>query len=1131
MSDVSRVEAIYLDALQKVDLAERAAHLDAACGSDTNLRGQVEQLLAAHSKAGRFLEPEPLPTSDFVKDTEGNQPITSTIIADRYKLLEKIGEGGMGEVWVAEQTQPVKRKVAVKLIKAGMDSRAVLARFEAERQALAVMDHPNIAKVLDGGLHEGRPYFVMELVKGIPITEYCDRHCLTLQERLQLFVPVCQAIQHAHQKGVIHRDIKPSNVMVALYDDRPIPKVIDFGVAKATGQTLTEMTLHTGFGSVVGTPEYMSPEQASFNNLDIDTRSDVYSLGVLLYELLTGTTPVDRKSLGEAAVLEVLRIVREVEAPRPSLKLSTTDALPSIAASRGTEPTKLPSMMRGELDWIVLKALEKDRGRRYESANGLAADVSRYLSGEAVAACPPTLGYRLRKAYRRNRGAVLTAIAFISLLFVAFVTGTVLAIQAIRAQSIAEDQRIKAELNAQRAEEAKQLAVNAQMEADKQRNKALEAAYTSSMSLAARAWEDNNTPRVQELLKSIPNSIGNQDPRGFEWHYLSRVSNSALKTLSGHSGGVNAVDISPDGRLIATGSVDRTVKVWSYETGAELFTTSKMGSIAVLDVAFSPDGKYVAGCGSETFVWDSTTGKQLMELKGHTHFAASIAYSQDGRLIATASLDGTAKIWDGASGKELASFDHSSKYGHGGYLSSVAFSPDGKRLASASRNGTIKIWDVETSNEVLCINHSSTSLTFSPDGAQLASGGSSCKIWNSNDGSLLLTINSAIGNVNDVSFSADGKLLAGGCEKKLVKIWDANTGEEKASIKGHGDSVNSVTFSRNGRQLLSASFDGTAKIWDSKIRNEPTVLNYFGPIAFSQNGRYVAIRGTQENQITVWDIETSKVQCTFSGHTDKVKRIVMSSDGRYVASASESNDAIENNQLLKVWEADAGRELYSLPKADSGFRDFVFSTDAKLLATTTALGKDITFWEADSGHRLSSLNVEEQQLSVVYSPCGKQFAVFPDEPWGRVGHIWDAVSHQNVFKLEGHKEDISCIVYSPDGARIATSSYDKTAIVWDASTGRELFSLKGHTESVVAVAYHPREPRLATASVDGTLRIWDSENGRELISLSCASESSIYNSRLTFSPDGDCLLIEYAHGQVQIWSKSATLPDWFQQSR
>lgn len=452
MSDITQVEAIYLEAVGRTDPAERAAYLESACSGDAELRGRVEALLAAHSKVGQFLESPGDPTQGFQPGTVPPTVAPGTIIAARFKLLERIGEGGMGEVWVAEQSAPIKRKVAVKLIKAGMDSRAVLARFEAERQALAVMDHPNIAKVLDGGLHEGRPFFVMELVKGVPITEFCDTRKLTPRERLELFVTVCQAIQHAHQKGVIHRDIKPSNVLVALYDDRAVPKVIDFGVAKAAGQTLTDMTLHTGFGTVVGTPEYMSPEQASFNNLDIDTRADVYSLGVLLYELLTGTTPVDRKSLKEAAVLEVLRIVREVDAPRPSLKLSATGTLASIAANRGTEPTKLPALLRGELDWIVLKALEKDRGRRYDSANGLAADVARYLAGDTVSACPPTLGYRLKKAYRRNRAAVWVASAFVGLVIGAAIMGGVLAVQAREAEALAEAKRIEAQEEKKKAE-------------------------------------------------------------------------------------------------------------------------------------------------------------------------------------------------------------------------------------------------------------------------------------------------------------------------------------------------------------------------------------------------------------------------------------------------------------------------------------------------------------------------------------------------------------------------------------------------------------------------------------------------------------------------------------------------------
>src|SRR5271165_1372064 len=316
----------------------------------------------------------------------------------------------MGTVYMAEQIQPVRRTVALKLIKAGTDSRQVLARFGAERQALALMDHPSIAKVFDAGTTEqGRPYFVMELVKGIPITRYCDERRLTLRERLELAIPVCQAVQHAHQKGIIHRDLKPSNVLIALYDGKPVPKVIDFGVAKATGQRLTDQTLYTEFGAVVGTLEYMSPEQAQLNQLDIDTRSDVYSLGVLLYELLTGSTPLDRKRLKEAAFLEVLRVIREEESPRPSVRLSTTEELPSIAACRGIEPRRLSGLLRGELDWIVMKALEKDRNRRYESASELARDVEHYLHDEPVLACPPSAWYRFRKFRRRNRGPLTMA--------------------------------------------------------------------------------------------------------------------------------------------------------------------------------------------------------------------------------------------------------------------------------------------------------------------------------------------------------------------------------------------------------------------------------------------------------------------------------------------------------------------------------------------------------------------------------------------------------------------------------------------------------------------------------------------------------------------------------------------------
>ena len=402
-----KVDQIFWDALQLDSEEDRSAYLDKACGGDQELRHLVERLLRAQPKAAAFLE-QPFAEPTATTDTPiGEAP--GTVIGP-YKLLEQIGEGGMGTVWMAQQTEPVKRLVAVKLIKAGMDSRQVIARFEAERQALALMDHANIARVLEAGTTDaGRPYFVMDLVKGVPITRYCDEHHLTPRQRLELFIPVCQAVQHAHQKGIIHRDLKPSNVLVALYDGKPVPKVIDFGVAKAAGQQLTDKTLVTGFGAIVGTLEYMSPEQAEINQLDIDTRSDIYSLGVLLYELLAGSPPFTRKELEKAGMLEMLRVIREQEPSKPSTKLSTAEGLPTLAANRGTEPAKLTKLVRGELDWIVMKALEKDRNRRYETANGFAMDVQRYLADEPVLACPPSAGYRLRKFARRNRAGLAVA--------------------------------------------------------------------------------------------------------------------------------------------------------------------------------------------------------------------------------------------------------------------------------------------------------------------------------------------------------------------------------------------------------------------------------------------------------------------------------------------------------------------------------------------------------------------------------------------------------------------------------------------------------------------------------------------------------------------------------------------------
>lgn len=451
-------ESIFHAALAKTIPAERAAFLDEACGTDLDLRRQIEALLEAHHSTSNTLD-DPVvliheaTTADNPNRLDPNtEPAADSVIAGRYTLEQKLGEGGMGEVWIARQSDPVKRKVAIKFIKSGMDTRAVLARFDQERQALAIMDHPNIAKILDGGTAEnGRPFFVMELVRGLPITTYCDQEKLTLRERLALFTPICQGVQHAHQKGIIHRDIKPSNILVGFYDGKPVPKIIDFGVAKATGQHISTKTIQTEIGSLLGTLEYMSPEQADLTNLDIDTRTDVYALGVILYELLTGTVPFTRSELAQAGVVQLLMMIKEKEPQKPSTKISTLKELPDIAAHRRSDPTSLQHILEGELDWIIMKCLEKERTRRYDSPLSLAGDLERFLADEPVQAAPPSALYRFKKFVKRYRGQVVTASALLATLIALAVVSIVAAVIIWQEQKQTEKERAIASENADAA--------------------------------------------------------------------------------------------------------------------------------------------------------------------------------------------------------------------------------------------------------------------------------------------------------------------------------------------------------------------------------------------------------------------------------------------------------------------------------------------------------------------------------------------------------------------------------------------------------------------------------------------------------------------------------------------------------
>ena len=879
------VKSIFGHALELTDPTRRSAYLDEACADAPAIRAEVEELLAMHEHAGGFLRRPAVVAPELTGVYEPPSPLVGTLIAGRYKLLEEIGDGGMGTVWMAEQKEPVKRLVAVKLIKAGMDSKAVLARFEAERQALAMMDHPNIAKVHDAGTDDtGRPYFVMELVKGLPLTEYCDVRKLSVNERLDLFVQICSAVQHAHQKAIIHRDLKPTNVLVTEHDGKPVPKVIDFGLAKAlnSSQMLTDRTLHTAYGTVVGTPLYMAPEQVGINALDVDTRTDIYSLGVILYELLTGTTPLEKAKFKEAAWEEVKRLIREEEPPRPSTRLSSDKTLPSLAASRQVDATKLPGLVRGELDWIVMKALEKDRARRYDTANGLARDVQRYLAGDAVEACPPTLGYRLKKLYRRNRAAKLVGSTIAAVLLLATGVSLAFGIVARNAERLAEQERAESDRQRDAAVLAEEHARQRGEEATSAKNRLKVSLYAADMKLVATAWETGDIARARALLdRNIPQP-GEDDLRGFEWHYWNRRSDESRSTVP----------------LEVHNSTVR------FERERIAFNAS-----GPLLAAITHDGPQ-----AYVLLWNTTTGRMIRQLKGpedrrfqlaNYTWSRPIVWSADGSRLAVAftRMDSTVFdiwIWEGGKGGWEGSETPRlvrmlTVPGFRGWLT---LNPKGSQLAViatrfkpelaeepilTSFQHTLLVWDIDTDNppRTIATDKRLHGLAFTPDDRlhsfelmrplgdkhpeSVKNWSTRLRSWDPATGEPVPTADLAVqGQIHDVDFTPDGQHVAGrvfhGGNRYELKVWAIDLAQKSV------------------RELMTKTLEGNSRAW----------------IALSPDGSQLVTFG-QNELLRIWDVAAGEVRSAFRGHSGQVSAACIDPGSNHLIS-------VDSKQILKRWE-------------------------------------------------------------------------------------------------------------------------------------------------------------------------------------------------------------------------------------
>jgi WD40 repeat protein/serine/threonine protein kinase len=1144
-SSGQRKRELVLQALKRHTPQERAAFLDGACGDDAALRTEIEALLAMEE--GKLHPTDTSPGAEVENNIPQDVGSGSTLglasaqpsegagsVIGRYKILERIGEGGFGVVYVAEQREPVKRRVALKVIKLGMDTRQVVARFEAERQALALMDHPNIAKVLDAGATEtGRPFFVMELVKGIPITKYCDQEKLGTRERLDLFIQVCHAIQHAHQKGIIHRDIKPSNILVTLHDGVPVPKVIDFGIAKATQQELTEKTVYTQLQQFIGTPAYMSPEQAEMSGLDIDTRSDIYSLGVLLYELLTGSTPFDTQELLKSGLDEMRKIIRERQPVRPSTRLTQQLRLaadPKIANRK--------SQIANDLDWIVMKCLEKDRTRRYETANGVAQDIERHLKNEPVVARPPSVGYRLQKSFRRNK-LVFTAAGLVGL---ALVLGVMVSSwQAFRATKAGQRETI-ARL---RADEAAHVAAREKERAEKEAQKAKaselvarQEAYASDMNLACQAQQENNLGLALELLNKHRPAPQEVDLRGWEWRYLWGVCQSdALYTLGQHSDhalGVWGVAISPDDKLLATiAAWDGAVNIWDLDSRRLLETPE--ANEASVSVAFSPDGKMLAFATRKHGVklWDVQGHRELTRFPRETggrYEAPALGFSPNGRQLAISALDGPVVLWD------LATYAPGlTLKGHSYASQCLVFTPDGQTLVSGSWDGTIRVWSLTNGQQIAVFTNLTgyaSCLAVSRDGKTLASGGAdtTVRIWDLAQQRQVAVLTNHTFWVSGVAFLPDEKTLASVSADCSIKLWETGTWREVSTLRGSPDELWGIAFSSDGKTLFTGAKGGKILAWDgrphppkARVLRRPDDARGFAVVSHG-----IPICRHRNNTFSLWNPltlrELPEHPALDVGSWDRQIQAALSPGGERAAFPTGQG-------LIFLWDVQRERVIARLP-GPSGLSFVEFSPDGKFLAAVAA-GTSLRLWSVERFGEVATLTSSGTApwINPTFAANGEAVAVGNDD--GTVD-VWDLRrKERGANHWKAHNGTVDGVAFMPDGKRLVTVSEDCTAMLWDLGdleTHRGVRSFGRAQNAFRSVAVSPDGQRIAAGTMGGLIKLWNPTTGQQVGTLKGVNDwmdpnrprqqDAIYD--LAFlPPDGNTLISGTGH-EARLWCA----PSW-----